>query len=640
MVVHHSSESEVDILLSKVENMSINDLITELENHQGSNQKKNHPLLWPTISLGIATVSNPIAIAINAPLMLWNSTHIFKRSYRVIKEEKRVNIDFLDTLAISASIGQGNMIAGGIIVWLICLGDMIRDMTAAGSKKAVEELLEFKDKNAWLIVDGVIIQVKADEIKIDDLIVVYPGEMIPVDGEIQSGHALVEQKTITGESLPVEKIKSDNVFAATIVKEGQITVKSQRVGKDTTAGQIAHLVDSAPIGDTRMQNHAEKFADKLVVPTLGLAVGSAAITLDYQRFLSLVIVDYGTGIRVAAPTAVLSSMTYAARNGVIIKSGAHMESMAAIDTVVFDKTGTLSYGTPHVVEIFTTGINKNTLLGFAVAAESNLTHPVADALREKSKELEIHIPQCDNIQYKIGLGVEGIVGTSYVHVGSERFLKSCDIDTSLMSLVRSNIDQLGYSSLYVALDGKLSGIISYEDMIRPECIEVIAALKEKGVTNLMMLTGDNEVVASAISKRLGLTSFVANMMPTDKADVILSLQKSGKKVMMVGDGINDSVALCYANVGVAMRYGSDITHESADVILMEDSLWKLVKAIEISQDAVKLIKQNYSIVAVLNTIALLLVLPGGIITPEITALISNGSAILSSGNGMRPLLRK
>ena len=547
----------------------------------------------------------------------------------------------LDTLAITASVLQGNPLAGCIVTWLIKLGDWIRDLTAAGQRRAISELLEFQTKTAWVLVDGQVMSIPATELKAGDLVVVYPGEMIPVDGEIVDGHATIDQKTITGEGLPVSRGKTEAAFAATVIREGQITVRAIRVGSDTTAGQIVHLVESAPIGDTRMQNHAERFADRLVTPTLALAASTAAVTGDFNRFLSLVIVDYGTGIRVAAPTSVLSSMTHAARAGIIIKSGGHMEKLANIDTVVFDKTGTLTHGTPAVIDVvpYLDHITPGHLLGLAAAAETRLQHPVAEALRRKARELAVNVPPCDETQYRIGLGVEGQVNGYYMHVGNERFMRQSDIRVDKAVLDRAALDENGYSSLYVAVDGQLAGLVPYSDAIRSESRPVIERLHAMGIKNTIMLTGDNAVVARAVCRDIGLTDHFADMLPVDKASVIGELQRRGRRVAMVGDGINDSPALSFADVGIAMKHGAEVTHESADVILMEDSLWKLVQAVEISQGAVRLIRQNYAIVASLNTLALALALPGGLITPEITALISNGSAILASLNGIRPILR-
>ncbi|WP_158818773.1 heavy metal translocating P-type ATPase [Methylocapsa sp. S129] len=600
------------------------------------------PLALPTLSLLMAFSSNPVVMAVNLPLMLWNGFPIAVRAWRVWRRENRLNIDFLDTLAITASLMQGNPLAGSIVTWLIKLGDWIRDLTAAGARRAITELLEFQSKTAWVVREGEIVSIPARELAIGDLVVVYPGEMISVDGEIVEGRATIDQKTITGESLPVTRGKGEAVFAATVLRDGQLRVKALRVGVNTTAGQIAHLVESAPVGDTRMQNHAERFADRLVLPTLALAVGTAAVTRDFNRFLSLVIIDYGTGIRVAAPTSVLASMTHSARAGIIIKSGAHMERLAHCDTVVFDKTGTLTHGSPTVIDVvpYVKHITSGHLLGLAAAAETRLHHPVAEALRSKAKQLGVNIPPCDETQYRIGLGVEGQVNGYYLHVGNERFMRQSEINVGEAAGDRAALDERGYSCLYIAVDGALAGLVPYADQIRSESRAVIQKLHAMGVKNTVMLTGDNAVVARAVGRSLGLTRQYADMLPADKARVIQELQRGGAIVAMVGDGINDSPALSFADIGIAMKYGAEVAQESADVVLMEDSLWKLVKAVEISRGAVSLIKQNYGIVAGLNTLALALALPGGLITPEVTALISNGSAILASVNGIRPMLRR
>jgi heavy metal translocating P-type ATPase len=599
------------------------------------------PLGLPTLSLAMAFSANPLVVAVNMPLMLWNAIPIARRAWRVWSNERRLNVDFLDVLAISASVMQADPLAGSLVTWLIKLGDWIRDLTAAGSRRAISGLLEFRSKSAWILRDGQITAIPAAELAVGDLVVVYPGEMIPVDGEIVEGLATIDQKTITGEGLPVTRGKGAAAFAATVIREGQLTLRATRVGTDTTAGQIAHLVESAPMGDTRMQNHAELLADRLVAPTLGLAVGTAALTRDFGRFLSLVIVDYGTGIRVAAPTSVLSSMTHAARAGIVIKSGGHMEKLAKADTIVFDKTGTLTHGVPAIVDVigYVDHITPGHLLGLAAAAETRLHHPVAEALRTRARELAVNIPPCDETHYRVGLGVEGQVNGYYLHVGSERFMRHSDIHVAAAAADRAALDRNGYSCLYIAVDGKLGGLVAYADKVRPESRAVISRLHGMGIRNTIMLTGDNAVVAKAVSARLGLTGQFSDMLPADKASVIQELQRRGNVVAMVGDGINDSPALSFADIGIAMKYGADVTHESADVVLMEDSLWKLVKAVDISRGAVSLIKQNYVIVAGLNTLALALALPGGLVSPVMTAMISNGSAIMAALNGMRPILR-
>ena len=598
-------------------------------------------LVLPTVSLALAFVASPLVRAINMPLMLWNAYPIALRAWRVWRREGRLNVDFLDVLAITASLLQGNPLAGAIVTWLIKLGDLIRDLTAAGSRRAIRELLEFQAKSAWIVRNGAVVCVPASELAVGDHVVVYPGEIISVDGEIVEGSALIDQKTITGEGLPVTRAAGEAVFAATVIRDGQLTIRATRVGAHTTAGQIAELVESAPVGDTRMQNHAERLADRLVTPTLALAAGTALVTADFDRFLSLVIVDYGTGIRVAAPTAMLSSMMQAARAGIVIKSGRHMERLAEVDAIVFDKTGTLTHGKPAVLDVITYQDHTTPahLLGLAAAAETRLQHPVAEALRAKARQLAVNIPPCDESQYHLGLGVEGQVNGYYVHVGNERFMRRCDVNVRPAMRDRAALDEQGYSSLYIAVDGVVAGLVPYADQVRAESRLVLERLHAMGIRDSVMLTGDNAVVARAVCRRLGLTRHFADMLPADKASAIQELQRGGNVVAMVGDGINDSPALSFADVGIAMKHGAEVAHESAHVVFMEDSLWKLVKAVEISREAVDLIRQNYAIVAGLNTLALALALPGGLISPSITALISNGSAILASLNGLRPLLR-
>ena len=353
------------------------------------------PLALPTVSLLMAFSLNPVVRAVNMPLMLWNAYPIALRAWRVWRREGRINVDLLDTLAIVASLIQGSHDRRRHRD----LADQARGLDPRFDRgrlrRAIGELLEFQFRMAWVIRDNVIMSVPASQLAVDDHVVVYPGDVIPVDGEIIDGHAMIDQKTITGEGLPIMRGKGEAVFAATVIRDGQLTVRAIRVGASTTAGQIAQLVESAPIGDTRMQNHAEKFADRLVAPTLGLAVGTAALTADFNRFLSLVIVDYGTGIRVSAPTAVLASMTHAARAGIIIKSGAHMERLAQVDTLIFDKTGTLTHGAPVVLDVisYEHGVTERHLLGLAAAAETQLQAPGRRALsRQGPRKLGANIP--------------------------------------------------------------------------------------------------------------------------------------------------------------------------------------------------------------------------------------------------------
>jgi Cu2+-exporting ATPase len=603
---------------------------------------KLNPLFLPTLSLGLSLLGGSLGNALALPLIGYTSWPILKRAYQVLRDERRLNVDFLDSLAITISTLRGNLFTSAFMAWLISLGDYIRDHTAAKSKRAISDLLDYQGKKAWVLRDRKKLEIPVDQIVVGDMVVVYPGEMIPVDGLVFRGRASVDQKTITGESLPVERVAGDRVYAATVVREGKLYLRADRVGSETTAAHIVHLVEMAPVGETRIQNYAEKFADRLVAPSLGLAAGLYGISGDLNRLLSMVIIDYGTGIRVAAPTSVLASMIHAARQGILIKGGSHMEKLDQVDTIIFDKTGTLTKGAPRVLAI--TSLNRRhfpeqKILALAASAEARHRHPVAQAIVARAREQHLEIPERSESRYHIGLGVEVQINGYLIQVGSERFLRDrkVKLDAGLAELRQLNEREC--STLLFAVDEKLTGLIPYADQIRPETPDVIKTLHNRSVRNLIMLTGDNTAVAKAVATQLGLDRFFAGVLPADKAEIVRQLQREGQIVAMVGDGINDSPALSYADVGIAMKNGADVAHEAADVILMEENLWKLISAIDISKEALSLVRQNYAIIAGLNTLALALAIPRGLVSPDLTALISNGSAIVASLNAIRPILQ-
>jgi Cu2+-exporting ATPase len=597
------------------------------------------PLALPMASLGLTLTGAGSVLAL--PLIAYNAVPILKRAMKVLREEHRLNVDFLDSLAVTISTLQGNLFTSAFMTALIHLGDFIRDLTAAKSRRAMTALLAYQKKKAWVLRNKRKIEIRVNAIVIGDTVIIYAGGLIPVDGEVVKGRATVDQQTITGESSPVEKRVGDKVYAATVLGEGKLYVRAERVGNQTTAAQIVQMVEGAPVGETRMQNYAEKFADRLVAPSLAVAGGFYALSPDVNRLVSMIITDYGTGIRVAAPTSVLASMRLAARHGILIKGGRHMEKLNQVDTVVFDKTGTLTGGDLRLLDIDSFDdrhFPPRHILALAAAAEARLTHPVAQAVLTKAHEWRIQIPDRDESRYYIGLGVEVQVNGFLVQVGSERFMRQKGVSLDSASGKLNQQSAQGYSSLLLAVDEGLKGIITYSDLIRPESSTVLNVLRNRGVRDLIMLTGDNRTVAVSVAGQLGLTQFFSDVLPEEKAEIVQQLQKQGRVVAMVGDGINDSPALAYADVGIAMKNGADIAHQAADVVLMEENLWKLINAFDISKEAIGLVRQNYTIIAVLNTLAFAMAVPRGLVNPGVTALISNGSAILASLNGVRPIL--
>ena len=598
-------------------------------------------LLWPTVSLALALGPAPAA-ALTLPLMAINAFPTWKRAFVVVRFERRLNVDFLDSMAILISVGRGQFFTGAFMVWMIRLGDWIRDKTAARSKRAITDLLEFQTSHTWMQKGKKVVRVAVSDVQVGQTVVVYPGEIVPVDGEVCGGAAVIEQSTITGESLPVERRAGDKVYASTTVREGTIRILATRVGVDTTAARIVQTIEEAPVGETRIQNYAERFADKLVAPTVLLSTGLYGVTGDLNRLLSMMIIDYGTGIRVAAPTSVLAAMVHAARQGIIIKGGRHMEQLAHLDTIVFDKTGTLTSGVPEVLDVISYNERRfppGKILGLAAAAEARLKHPVSQAILAKARREGIRVAERAAADFQIGLGVEARLNAYCIHIGSARYFRAKGIAHGVSADLVESINQRGCSTLLFAVDGTLTGLIPYADQIRPESRDVIRTLHNRGVRDIVMLTGDNGTVASAVASRLGIDRYFSDMMPSEKADIIKQLREGGRTVAMVGDGINDSPALAFADVGIAMKNGADAARETADVVLMEDNLWKLIYAIDASKEAMALIGQNYAIIAALNTLALALAIPGGVMTPDFAALLSNGSAIAASLNAIRPILR-
>lgn len=598
---------------------------------------KTHNLVWASIGVAGSLLGGVFA-GITAPVICLTALPSVQRAYKVLRTERRLNVDFLDSLSVLVSLGRGHFFTAAFITWMISLGDWIRDKTASQSKRVISRLLEYETSTAWVIREGKVVRVPAAEISPEETVIVYPGEIIPVDGEIVSGRATVDQKTITGESIPVERCVGEQVFASTVLREGKLSVRATRVGADTTAAQIVGMVDAAPVGETRVQNYAEQFGDRLVAPMLGVSAGLYAISGNLDRLLSMLIIDFGTGIRVAAPTAVLSSIAHAASEGILIKGGRQLENLARADTIVFDKTGTLTHGSPEIRDIFSCeerGFPARKILAFAAAAEARLKHPVSEALVRKAVEEGIEIPERFDSEFQIGLGVQARVNGHCVHVGSHRFFDQQRIRLNGHSERADEFRRCGSSALLVAVDGELKGVIPYADRVRQESKTVVAALHHAGIRNVAMITGDNRSTAESVARQLGIDQCFAETLPSDKAQIVRDLQRRGHVVAMVGDGINDSPALAYADVGIAMKHGADVARETADVVLMEDNLWKLIHALEISRGAMARIGQNYGMIAGLNALAFLLSIPRGVLSPNMAATISNGSAILASLNSLR-----
>ena len=581
-----------------------------------------------------------VAAGVVFPFIIYISLPIYKRAFDVLRKERRLNVDFLDSLAITVGMLTGDVFNASAMVWLIHLGDYIRDLTAAKSQRTIRKLLDFQDNYAWVVREEVEIKIRVREILEGDIVALNVGDLIPVDGDVVEGELIVDQQVLTGESLPIHKEAGDTVFAATVIRDGKAYIRATRTGDCTKVAQVVRMVEEAPLYETKIQNHAEKFADRLVAPSLVASGLLFAGTLNLAQLTALLTVDYGTGIRVAAPTAVLSCMISAASRGILIKGGRYLETLCQVDTIVFDKTGTLTTGVIHVEDIVNmNGYRSSEVLAYAATAELQLTHPIAEAVVHSAEQRGVAFKSRSEVKYIVGRGVYANIEGRDTLVGSLRLLRenSIPIDSAVMD-VRDRFINDGKACLYVAVDKELRGIIAFRDKIRPEAKAMIDSLHKVGVKQVVMLTGDVKQVAMPVAKSLGVDKCIAEMLPEQKAEVIIDLKRNGHTVAFVGDGINDSVALSYADIGFSVKAGSDITKETAGVILLSDNLDRIPKAFEISRDTIRLIKENYWITGSFNTLAYGLAAVG-LLSPVLTTLISNGSAIVACLNGMKPMIK-
>lgn len=590
----------------------------------------------PLVGLGLALAAIPFELP---PLLVGGFIFIaslpaYVRAWEGIEQEKQLTIDFLDATAITLSLAQSHFVPPAFMIGMIEGGEVIRDATARSTERQTLDLLDSLGQYAWVEKDGVEAQVPLKDIQSGDIVVVYPGDLIPIDGKITRGNGLIDQNKLTGESVPVHREINDEVFASTLLVEGQLAILVESTGKDTRAGLVVELIKSAPVYDTRMENYAAKFANFAVIPTLLIGGGVFAATADLARTTAILTLDFGTGIRVSVPTAILAGLTHAAKTGVYIRSGRAIELLANVDCVVFDKTGTLTQGRASIVgiEVTSEGITEKEILTLAASAEQGLSHPVAHAIVNGAQERGIETLECQTWDYRVGLGVAATINGANLLVGSSRLMETEKIDISASLRFKTGSTSLAY----VAKDGILVGVILYADPIRAESPGVIAALHAQGIET-HMLTGDVERVAQAVAQELGIDKVHAQAFPERKVEVVQQLKAEGKTVAFIGDGINDSAALAYADISLSFAAGSDIARETADIVLMDDDLSGLPHAIAISKEVMEIIYQNAFIVAVPNLGALVM----GVLfalDPIMAIIINNGSAILAGLNGLRPAL--
>lgn len=593
------------------------------------------PLALSTAAAGVGLLAEvPLA-----PLLLAGAAvPTFRRAAASLTRRKKLNVDVLDAAATGVMASQGQYVTCALMLWLINLGDYIRDRTMASSRRTIRKLLEGKVQKVWVLQQGKKVHVDVKELTPGDTLVAYPGEYIGADGKVFQGKATVDQASLTGESMPVTKKRGDKVYAGTVIRDGKLYIRVEKVGEGTMVSRIVSLVESAPMHDTRIENYAERYADRVVPWSFLGAGGSYLATANVNAAAGVLICDFGTGIRVSAPTAVLSAMAEAARGGILLKGGGrYIEQLSKVDTVIFDKTGTLTAGHPELTGIHPAGagVSNDDVLALAASAEQRFTHPLAIAIDHEARRRGLSIPERDGSEYSVGLGVRAKVNGDTVCLGCKRFMDLHHVDISQVSRWVEDLENAAATPVFVAVNGHLAGVLGFADPIHPEAPEIIRALRERGIREVDMLTGDRPLVAERVAAQLGLDRYVAEAFPEEKLRFVRRLQSRGRVVAVVGDGINDSPALAQADVGIAVGNGTDVAMETAHITLVQGNLWKIPLAIDISRQAERVIEQNWKINWVSNAGAIVLSLPG-LIGPVLATIISNGGAVAATLNSLRP----
>jgi heavy metal translocating P-type ATPase len=514
---------------------------------------------------------------------------IFKEAFENIVERK-MTMELSMTIALLAALVIGEFFTALVITGFVLAAEVLEGLTVGRGRRAIQSLLDFLPRTVAVRRDGQVIEVPSDQVQVDETVIVKPGGHIPVDGIVLSGRSFVEQAAITGEAMPVEKAQGDTVYAGTINQSGALEIGAQKLGRDTTFGRIIEAVERAEKSRAPIQRTADRLAGYLVYFALGAAILTFIITHNVRSTISVVIVAGACGIAAGTPLAILGAIGRAAHQGAIIKGGLYLEALAAVDTVLLDKTGTLTFGTPQIREVVSAnGFGEQQIIAAASIAERKSEHPLAKAVVARATELAIPLVDPDEFSYTPGRGVRVRYRGEEIVVGSLALLVEEGMTRGLPA-DRHGPD--GASEVYVARAGQVLGSIRIADVMRPEAKSAIAAMRQMGLKTIL-LSGDTQAATSSVGRGLGVDEAVGGLLPERKAKWVTELRSKGRNVAMVGDGINDAPALVEANVGIAMGSGTDVARESADVILIGSDLSKLVETLRVARRCRGIIMQNF-----------------------------------------------
>ncbi len=556
--------------------------------------------------------------------------------------QKKLEVEVLDATAITVSLLRGDFDTASSVMFLLGIGELLEEWT---HKKSVSDLARSMSLNidrVWQVTDDADVLVPVSRIRQGDLIRVHVGSMIPLDGTIVDGEAMINQASMTGESLPVKKEIDMYVYAGTVVEEGEITLCVKQAAGTTRFERIVTMIEESERLKSSLEGKAATLADALVPWSLGGTLVTWLLTRNATKALSILMVDFSCALKLAMPLAVLSAMREAGEYHITIKGGKFMEAVAAADTIVFDKTGTLTKAQPTVADVVAfRGRDKNEMLRLAACLEEHFPHSMANAVVAEAKSRNLELEEMHSkVQYVVAHGISSHVGEQHVIVGSYHFVFE-DEHCTIPEDERHLFEQLPphYSLLYMAIDNELAAVICIEDPLRPEAAEVIASLRRCGLSKIVMMTGDSERTACTVAKEVGVDEYYSEVLPEDKARFVAEEKAKGHKVIMIGDGINDSPALSAADVGIAISGGAQIAREIADLTIAEDDLYRLVTLKQISNALMSRIECNYRFVIGFN-LSLIILGVGGILVPSTSALLHNISTIGVSTKSMTNLINE
>lgn len=556
--------------------------------------------------------------------------------------KRKIEVPVLDATAISVSLIRGDYKTAGAVMFLLSMGEILEEWTHKKSVGDLARSLSLNIDKVWLVTDDTEVQVSAAQIKEGDRIRVHMGAVIPFDGIVMEGEALVNQASLTGESLPVRKAAESPVYAGTVVEEGEITLLVKEGTGSSKYEKIMTMIEDSEKLKSSLEGKAEHLADRLV-PYTFLGTGlTLVLTRNTVKALSVLMVDFSCALKLAMPLSVLSAIRESSAHDITVKGGKFLEAVAEADTIVFDKTGTLTKAQPTVVEVIPfDDRSPDELLRIAACLEEHFPHSMATAVVvEAMKRGLVHEELHTKVEYIVAHGISSTINDKKIIIGSHHFVFE-DEGAVVPEDKKEQFEQLPeqYSHLYMAMDGKLVAVICIEDPLRVETAEVIRELKHLGIHKVVIMTGDSDRIAANIAQKAGVDAYYSEVLPEDKANFVEQEKKAGHKVIMVGDGINDSPALSAADVGIAISEGAEIAREIADVTIAADDLREIITLKKISNALMKRIDRNYKVIVGFNT-ALILFGVGGVLQPTMSALLHNTSTILISLKSMENLLEE